>query len=320
MTRSAAARTRPRWHPPALNNAFIVNATYRGVSRLPLWLTLGIGHVGTWIAYRLMRSGTRALLENLAGMFPDMPARQRRRLALGTYRSYARDTIYFMRSLAMDPASLRRRVKHLDTSAFDAALAAGRGAISVSPHFGNWELGGVIVARLTTYPLGIVVMREPDQGVHELRTDLRRKLGIETIEVRQHLETALKVRSFLHRNGVVAILIDRHLDRVRVEVQFFGRRAYFLRTPALMAHFSGAPLVPVFVYRDEEDDRFVVECGPAIDLPRGGDVDATIAHATQQVAAVIEAQIRRRPQCWYQFYSYWAAQAAVPTEATNSRA
>jgi KDO2-lipid IV(A) lauroyltransferase len=214
-----------------------------------------------------------------------------------------------MRSLAMDAAALRARVKRLDTQAFDAALASGRGAISVSPHFGNWELGGVVVGRLTSYPLAVVVLREPDDAVHELRMGLRRALGIETIEVRQHLETALKVRSFLRRNGVVAILIDRHLDRDRVPVRFFGRSAYFLRTPALMAHFSGAPLVPVFVYReDDDDDRFVVDCGPTIEVERRGDVDANIARATQQVADVIEAQIRRRPQCWYQFYSFWAAQ------------
>jgi KDO2-lipid IV(A) lauroyltransferase len=308
VTASAPPRPRPRWHPPALNNAFIVNATYRGVTWLPLWLTLGIGHAGTWIAYHLMRSGTRALIENFTGMFPEMSARDRRRLALRTYRSYARDTIYFMRSLSMDDGTLRGRVTHLDTAAFDAALAAGRGAISVSPHFGNWELGGVIVGRLTSYPLAILVMREPDEGVHELRMELRRSLGIETIEVRQHLETALRVRSFLQRNGVVAILIDRHLDRDRVPVQFFGRPAYFLRTPARMAQFSGAPLVPVFVYRDETDDRFIVESGPVIEVPRGGDADASVAQATQQVATLIEAQIRKRPECWYQFYSFWAAQ------------
>ena len=309
MTRADAARARPRWHPPALNNARIVRATYRGVSRLPLAVSLGIGHVGTWIAWRLMRSGTEALVENFAGMFPEMSLRERRRLALRTYRSYARDTIYFMRSLSMDAEALRRRITRFDTSAFDAALAAGRGAISVSPHFGNWELGGVVVGRLTSYPLAVVVMREPDEGVHELRTELRRSLGIETIEVRQQLDTALRVRRFLHGNGVVAILIDRHLGRDRVPVRFFGRPANFLRTPALLAYFSGAPLVPVFVYRDaDDDDRFVVDCGPAIEVPREGDVDANVARATQQVAEVVEAQIRRRPQCWYQFYRFWAAQ------------
>lgn len=309
MTESAAPRARPRWHPRALNNALIVGATYRGVSRLPLWLTLGIGHLGTWIAWRLMRSGTRALVENFAGMFPDMSERERRRLALETYRNYARDTIYFMRSLSMDDEALRAQVKQLDTAAFDAAMARGGGVITVSPHFGNWEFGGVIVAKLTPHPLAIVVLREPHEGVHRFRTDLRRELGIETIEVREQLDTALRIRQFVRRNGAVAMLIDRHLDRDRVEVQFFGRRAYFLRTPALMAHFSGAPLLPVVVYREgDDDDRFVVECGPVIDVPRDGDVHANVARATQQVATIVEAYIRRRPQCWYQFYPYWAAQ------------
>ena len=33
--------------------------------------------------------------------------------------------------------------------------------------------------------------------------------------------------------------MDRHVDRDRVEVQFFGRRAYFLRTPALLSYLTG---------------------------------------------------------------------------------
>ena len=58
--------------PAGLNNAGIVGATYYGVSYLPAWLTHGIGHVGTWIAYHLMNEGRRGLLENLAVMFPEL--------------------------------------------------------------------------------------------------------------------------------------------------------------------------------------------------------------------------------------------------------
>ena len=298
---------RPRWHPPALNNGFIVGATYRGVVRLPPWLSFGIGHIGTWIAYHLMRSGTRAVMDNLRGMFPDLSNREVRRLALQTYRNYARDTIHFMRSVAMTPEELRARMSRLDAAALEAPLAAGRGVVSVSAHFGNWELGGVLLRRLTSHPLSVVVMREPDDEVHQLRHDLRAALDIDTIEVRSALETGLRVRSLLKKNRVVALLVDRHLGKDRVAVQFFGRRAFFLRTPALLAQSAGAPLMPVFVYRDR-DDRFVIECGPVIDVAADGDREAAIQRAMQQVAAIFEEQIRLRPYCWYQFYPYWASQ------------
>src|SRR5205814_657561 len=98
-----------------------------------------------------------------------------------------------------------------------------------------------------------------------------------------------------------------------VEVTFFGRPAFFLRTPAMLAFFSSAPMIPSFVYRDD-DDRLVVECGPAIDVPRTGNRDENIRAATQTVATIIERQIRARPHYWYQFYPFWASQEEVLRE------
>lgn len=306
MTSKASAE-RPRWHPRALNNGLIVGATWRGVARLPAWLTFGIGHAGTWVAYHLMRDGTGALIANLRGMFPQKPERELRDIALRTYRSYARDTIHFMRSVSMPSDAIRAQVSRLDGAALQDALARGRGAIVVSPHFGNWELGAMLLRQVASVPVAVVVMPEPSPDVGRLRTELRTSVDIETIEVRQHLDTALRIRGLTARNQVVAMLIDRHLDRDRVEVQFFGRKAFFLRTPGLMAYFTGAPLVPSFVYRDD-DDRFVVECGPAVDVDRDGDRDQNVQRATQQVADVIAEQIRRRPYYWYQFYPFWSSQ------------
>ena len=306
----------PRWHPRGLNNEWIVGATYAGVSHLPTWMTYSMGRVGSWLAYRFQPNGTQALVENFRGIFPDRPDAELRALALRTYRSYARDTVDFMRSLDQPPEVIRRRVSRLETAAFDAALARGQGAIALSGHFGNWELAGVLLRRFTTYPLSVVAMREPDAEVSKIRYRLRAKLGIETIEVRQQLETAITIRRLLQQNRVVGMLLDRHVGKDYVEVTFFGRPAYFLRTPAMLAFFSGAPLIPSFVYRDDRD-QLVVECGPAIDVPRTGDRDENIRAATQAVAEVIERQIYARPHYWYQFYPFWTSQQAVPREVRD---
>jgi len=302
-----ASTAAPRWHPRGLNNGAIVTATYYGVSYLPSWLSYGIGHAGTWIAYHLMREGTRALRENLAVIRPDANARELDAIALRTYRSYARDVIDFMRSLRMTPDQTARLVCRFDTRALEEAMAEGRGAIILSGHFGNWEMGGVLLRRLTPYALAVVVKAEPSQAVTRFREMLRASLGVETIEVRQHLDTALRIRERLQQNQAVAMLLDRHLGKDYVEVSFFGRPTKFLRTPALLASFSGAPLVPCFVYRDDEKG-VAVECGPMIRVSPSGDRDANVKAAIQSVAALIEGQIRRHPDYWYQFYPFWRDQ------------
>ena len=52
-------------------------------------------------------------------------------------------------------------------------------------------------------------------------------------------------------------------------------------------------------------------------MPRTGDRDENIRAATQAVADVIAQQIRARPHYWYQFYSFWASQEAVPRVAQD---
>jgi KDO2-lipid IV(A) lauroyltransferase len=307
--------TATRWHQRGLNNALIVGATYYGVSYLPGWLTHGIGYVGTWVAYHLMREGRLGVLQNLAVMFPEKSDRQRRSLALRTYRSYARDVIDFIRSLHLTPDQTRRLVARMDTSALDQAMAEGNGAIILSGHFGNWELGGVLMSRLTSFNLSVVARAEPSESVTKLRETLRAKVGVRTIEVRRYLETAMVIRSRLRNNEVIAMLMDRHLGKDHVDVSFFGRSTPFLRTPALLASLSRAPLVPCFVFR--EGKGFSVVCGPLIRVAGGDDDENGVRTAIQAIATIIEGHVRKNPEMWYQFYPYWSS--GVVSEGEPSR-
>jgi KDO2-lipid IV(A) lauroyltransferase len=314
----AAAETRRepariRWHPRGFNNAGIFGATYYGVTHLPARVSHGLGHSLTWLAWKFQRAGTRALMNNLRLVCPEASEGDLGALALQTYRSYAKDTIDFMRSLEMTDAELARNVQRIDTSHLDNVIARGEGAISVTAHYGNWELGAVLLRRLYNYPVSVVVMPELSPTVNALRKQFRRALDIETFEVRQNMDTALRIRSLLRGRHVVGMLLDRYVGRDRVAVTFFGRRAYFLRTPALMGYLTGCPMVPAFVYR-LEDGRYSGVCLAPIYVEREGDRDTNVQKATQQFANLLEAQIRKWPHFWYQFYPFWETQDAASSK------
>jgi len=304
VTKRADLQAAPRWHARGLNNGAIFSATYHGVARLPKRCSYGIGYTGTWLAYHLMRDGTQGLLANLRVVRPDASERELRRLALLTYRHYARDTIDFIRSLSMTPRQLAPLVAEFDSGRFEQVLALGRGAIVAGGHFGNWEMGGVALRLLRGYPLSVVGKPEPSPGVGVLRQRMRESLGIETIEIGQMLDTALQIRRVLGANGLVAMLMDRHLGRDRVEVSFFGRPTFFLRSPAMIASLAGAPLLPSFMIR-QPDDRFLAVCGDPISIDPSLGVEDAIQKATQAFASQLEARIRTTPHLWYQFYPYW---------------
>src|SRR5437762_6884726 len=191
-----------RWHARGLNNGLIFGATYHGVTRLPPRWSYAIGHFGTWLAYHLMRDGTTALVENLRAVRPEASRAELERLALSTYRAYARDTIDFIRSLEMDRAQLAPMISDYNSAVLDDLLAQGRGVIIVGGHFGNWELGGVLLSVLNGHRLTVVGKPEASRIVGGFRRRMRESLGIETLEIGQILETALQIRRVLAANGL----------------------------------------------------------------------------------------------------------------------
>jgi lauroyl/myristoyl acyltransferase len=274
-------------------------------------VSYAIGRAGTWLAWRLMRETRAAIADNLRPLFPYESTAALERRARTTLGAYAADVIDFIRSLRASDEELQRLFAYVpsDAALFFEQLARGKGLILVSGHYGNWEAGGVFLRRITGLPVAIVAMPEADPAVDRVRREIRDLLGAETIQVGQALDTALQIRRRLADNRIVAFLMDRHVGRDRVEVQFLGRRAWFQRTPALMGFMTGAPLVPSFMER-LGPSRFIVRAGTPIVVDRSRPRDEAVQAAAQDFADQLAVRVRAHPEFWYHFYRYWDAQDA----------
>jgi KDO2-lipid IV(A) lauroyltransferase len=303
----ATHRSRRQLH--GLNNGAFFRLVHGLVTTLPRPVALGLADAGTAVAHRVMTSTTDALVHNLRAVRPPDDERSLRRLARRTYRQYARDVFHFIRALEMSPAEVDRLFVLEGRDTFERVLSEGRGMLLVTGHFGNWEIGAVLLRHLGC-PLDVVVMPEVDETVNALRRRFRDSLGVGTIEVRQSMGTALQIRERLAANAAVAMLMDRYADRDQVKVRFFGRDAYFLRAPALLAYLTGAPLVPCFVVQ-QPDGRYLTTVESPIEVDRALDRATGVQQAAQGFADVLERAIRGRPECWYQFYPFWDDQARV---------
>jgi lauroyl/myristoyl acyltransferase len=258
-----------------------------------------------------MKQATAALVDNLRVVQPGLNEAELRALALRTYRSYARETIDFIRSLSMDRDGIAGLLSPLST--YDRVRSSGNGLLLLTGHIGNIELGAVILRMYYDYRLAVVVLPEPDPRVNERRRRMRDSLGIETLEVRQGLDTALRIRRLLAEDKAVALISDRPLGRDRVVVEFFGRPTGFLRTPALIGYMTGAPLVPSFILR-QADGRYAGLGLDPICVSRTGDRDGNVCAAMQAFATALEKVVRQYPHLWYHFYPYWGDGAVEDPE------
>ena len=171
------------------------------------------------------------VLANLRLAFPEQTPEWIDSVARAAFRHLGREAVAMMRMSTLDAAEIRERTIAPEWDRLETALAAGRGAILATGHFGNWEIGAAAVAARGV-PMAAVVRRQGNP-LFDARLDaLRRSLGVETIS--QHDAPRLVPR-LLRRGGVVGLVSDQDARRAGVFVPFFGRAASTHRGPALFS-------------------------------------------------------------------------------------
>jgi len=228
-------------------------------------------------------------------------------LVFSTFWKYSRNWCDVMLMMRLRGKRLQGLIGNRDNILpLDKALAKGNGAILVSPHLGNWELGGLGLADLG-YKVNVLTFREPDEKVNELREKVRQERGIGFIYVERNDSSPLAIIeavNALRRNEVLALLGDRDGSSQTISLEFFGRPAQIPTGTAYLSLASGAPVIPVFV--PLENGKYSTLMGEAIYFHGGhGRHAEAIREGMRQLVSVFERYIRRYPDQWYNFYDFW---------------
>jgi Kdo2-lipid IVA lauroyltransferase/acyltransferase len=179
------------------------------------------------------------------------------------------------------------------------AFSRSRGIIFVISHFGNWEYLG-FMPRLLSFPGAAVGQKIKNPAVDGLIKDTRELIGLDLLSKR---EVASSIKDYLAKNGAVAILADQRARQMSIDIPFLGRPALTTAAPAVFALKTGAALIPVFIYF--EDDKYQVVFEEEVEAPTGLSVKKSIAEMTRRFTAVFEEKIRERPELWFWVHRRW---------------
>ena len=180
-----------------------------------------------------------------------------------------------------------------------AARERGRGIILVTGHLGHWELGGLTLA-LRGLPMSVVTLPEPSDALMRWRSACRRRLGIGTIAVGPGHDFAfVEMLATLRRNGCLAMLVDRPHPGTGIAVRQFGHTTHFSTAPAMLAHHTGAAIIPAFILRRPDHTYRAIAC-PPVELATGA-LRATLQENVQRIANVFEVLIREHPGQWFNY-------------------
>ena len=116
-------------------------------------------------------------------------------------------------------------------------------------------------------------------------------------------EDARALLRVLRRGEILGLLMDQDTNVQGVFAPFFGRPAHTPVGPVRLAMRTGAPLVPMALYREGEGYHLVVQ--PPIPLPDTGDREADLREGVARCNRTLEALIRRHPEQWVWMHRRW---------------
>ncbi|MCC6380899.1 MAG: lysophospholipid acyltransferase family protein [Dehalococcoidia bacterium] len=281
------------------------------VRRLPPRASYAIATVVGTLTFYCWPRGRRATLRNYRRVLCGAPAREIRRTARRSLVNYCRYLADFVRFPNLSPDQLRHSCQSADVfAALDQALAAGKGAIIVCMHFGNWDLGAGAAAA-AGYPLTVVVETFKDPRLDDMVVSSRRRLGMQIVRMEKAGPSLVRA---LHHNGLLALLIDRPVPGEGVCVDFFGEPVEVPTGPARLALRTGAALVPTAFARLHPGRPDVVALADfTIPVCPTGNEHEDVRRLTQAVLASHERFIREHPDQWYMFREMWPL-AASPAQ------
>jgi KDO2-lipid IV(A) lauroyltransferase len=220
----------------------------RRLGRLPLSLLHPLGSaIGTLLWWS--RGRTREVTEiNLARCLPELDEQARLALARQRLAEFGRNALAMLHVWFAKPERVLATIAEVEGEALlKEALAAGRGALVLAPHHGNWELAGMYLGRR----YGITSMYLPNRnnpGLDQLVRDVRSRDGATLVPADgSGVRALLKA---LKAGRMVGVLPDQEPKQAGAEfAPFFGTPALTMTLAANLLARTGARAVMVYALR-----------------------------------------------------------------------
>jgi KDO2-lipid IV(A) lauroyltransferase len=247
----------------------------------------------------------RLATRQLRAAFPLRTDAECRAIARATFAHFGRLLVAILKFSTLDADGIRERVEFEGDERVRSALAAGKGALLFSGHFGYWELQG-IAHPLALPPMSVLARPLDNPYLHALLERTRCATGNHVIYRRGAVRRILRA---LAADECVATMIDQHIQPVdAITIEFFNRPAATTSALATLALRTGAPLIPVFAL-PLAGGRYRMIYEHPVELPAPG-ASNPVVELTQRCTDVLEMYVRRHPQLWLWMHRRWRDETA----------
>lgn len=255
-------------------------------------------------AYRVDRKHRERALANLSRAMPDLPVKQRERIARESLRELAMffvETMFTTRKVRIDTWARYVEFDGRLSEAVALLMKRDQGLIMLTAHYGNFEILGYLLATLG-FPTASVARPLDNKYISEFIFGVRERMGQRIIVKKGATE---EVTEELDKHGVVSFVADQNAGTKGIFVDFFGRKASTYKSIGLVAMSYNVPVV--IGYARRKNERFEFYCGveDIIYPEEWKDQDDPLRYITQRYTAAIESFVRKDPGQYWWVHRRW---------------
>jgi KDO2-lipid IV(A) lauroyltransferase len=284
--------------------SFLGNLLYAAtwlVAKLPPRPTVKLaGGLGR-MAARLGLSRRRVAEENIRRAFGDsMSAREVRRIAIDATGNLYMGVVESVFLSHRPPEWVNSLVEEVERG--ELMPPRGEAAISISGHFGSWELLGAWFAQRLYIATAAKPLHNPHVQAHVARA--RARVGLEILWV-QGDDLMVRIGNALSRGRIVNLLYDQDAGVHGAFVPFFGHPASTILTPAIIAIRKRLMIRPAFIVRIGPCRHRIVIRPPIDPKEFKGPLEERAHAIMQRLNAEIEDLVRLYPTQYFWHHRRW---------------
>jgi len=247
-------------------------------------------------------------LQNIQIVFPEKTPQERRLLAKNAFLhlSETMAVSLLFATHRISTTRLSEMVEVAEPENFDRINKSGKPApLILSAHLGNWEILPRYFALQQNKQVHIVAREGNNRLIEERIVHPMRER--QNISVFYKKNALMRLVRALRRGESCGFLIDQRLnppDGIRLE--FFGKEAFTVPSPALLQIRFGIPVFAAFLVRISPQ-KYRLHCSPPILWEDNGKPqEEQISELTRIHQSFVEEMILRYPEQWFWVHNRWS--------------